>query len=103
MQGLAPNPHFSQEVVRSLGVMACCSDCSSIHTLDCSDYSYSGYYATLSLDFDSDSCFPHTVLVAVADSDRTSTRTGPALLFVVLTGILCYCAALHRIHITPMG
>ena len=69
MQGLAQNPPFSQEVVRSLGVMACCSDCSSIHTLDCSGYSNFDYYATHGLDFDSDSCFPHTVLVAVADSD----------------------------------
>ena len=64
MQGLGLSPHFSQEVVRSLEVMACCSDCSSIHTLDCSDC-----YATLGLDFDSNSCFPHTVLVAVVGSD----------------------------------
>ena len=66
MQGLVLSPPFSQEVVRSLGVMACCSDCSSIHTLDCSD---SDCYATLGLDFGFDSCFPYTVLVAVIDSD----------------------------------
>ena len=69
MQGLVLSPPFSQEVVRSLGVRACCSDCSSIHTLDCSDYSDSDCYATLDLDFDSDSYFPHIVLVAVIDSD----------------------------------
>ena len=69
MQGLVLSPPFSQEVVRSLGVMACCSDCSSIHTLNCSDCSDSDCYATLGLDFDSDSCFPHTVLVAVAGFD----------------------------------
>ena len=69
MQGLVLSLHFSQEVVRSLGLMACCSDCSSIHTRDCSDCSDSDYYATLGLDFDSDSCFPHTVLVDVAGSD----------------------------------
>ena len=66
MQGLVLSPPFSQEVVRSLGVMACCSDCSSIYTLDCSD---SDCYASLGLDFDSDSCFPRTVLFAVAGSD----------------------------------
>ena len=60
---------FSQEVVRLLGAMACCSDCSSIHTLDCSDCSDSDCYATLGLDFDFDNCFPNTVLVAVTDSD----------------------------------
>ena len=67
MQGLVPSQPFSREVVRSLGVVACCSDCSSIHNPDCSDYS--DYYATLGLDFGSDSCCPHTDPVAVADSD----------------------------------
>ena len=69
MQGLVPSPLFSQEVVRSLGVVACCSDCSFIHNLDCSNYYDSDYYATLGLDFGSDSCFPHIDPVAVADSD----------------------------------
>ena len=69
MQELVLSPPFSQEVVHSLGLMACCSDCSSIHTLDCFDCSNSDCYATLGLDFGSDSCFPHTVLVAVAGSD----------------------------------
>ena len=39
MQGLVLSPPFSQEVVRSLRLMACCFDFSSIHTLDCSDCS----------------------------------------------------------------
>ena len=69
MEGLVLSQPFSQEVVCSLGVTACCSDCSSIHTLDCSDCSDFDYYATLSLDFDSDNCFLHTVLAAVLDSD----------------------------------
>ena len=69
MQELVISQHFSQEVVRSLGVMARCSNCSSIHTLDCSYCSDSDCYATLGLDFGSDSYFPHTVLVAVTDSD----------------------------------
>ena len=69
MQGLFLSQLFSHEVVHSLGVMACCSDCSSIHTLDCSDYSDSDYCATLGLDFGSDNCFPHTVLAAVIDSN----------------------------------
>ena len=69
MQGLVLGPLFSQEVVCSLGVMAWCSDCSSIHTLDYSDCSDSDCYATLSLDFGSDSYFPHIVLVAMTGSD----------------------------------
>ena len=67
MQGLVPSPLFSRGVVLSFGEVACCSDCSSIHNPDCSDYS--DYYATLGLDFSSDGCCPHTDPVAVADSD----------------------------------
>ena len=69
MQGIILSQPFSQEVVRSLGVMACCSDCSSIHTLDCSDCSDFDYCATLVLDFGSDNCFPHIVLASVIGSD----------------------------------
>ena len=69
MQGFVLGPLFYQEMIRSLGVMAWCSDCSSIHTLDCSDCSDSDCYATLGLDFGSHSYFPHTVVVAVAGSD----------------------------------
>ena len=67
MQGLVPSPHFSLEVVRSLGVMVCCSDCSSLHNPNFSDYS--DYHTTLGLDSGSGSCCSHTNLVAVADSD----------------------------------
>ena len=67
MQGLVPRPPVSREVVRLHGVVACCSYCSSIHNPDYSDYSE--YYATLGLDFGSDSCCPHTDPVVVADSD----------------------------------
>ena len=63
MQGLVPSLPFSREVVRSLGVVACCSDCSSIHNPDCSDY-----YATLSPNSGSDSCC-YTDPAAVTDSD----------------------------------
>ena len=69
MQGLVLSLPFSQEVVHSLEVMAYCSDCSSIHTLGCSDCSDSDCYATLGLDFGSNSYFPHTTLVVVAGSD----------------------------------
>ena len=64
---LVPSPPFSWEVVRLLGVVACCSDCSSIHNSDFSDYSE--YYATFGLDFGSDSCCSHTDPIDVADSD----------------------------------
>ena len=67
MQGLVPTPPFSREVGRSLEVVACCSDCSSIHNLDCSDYT--DYYATLGLDSGSDSCCSHTDPIVVADYD----------------------------------
>ena len=69
MQGLVPTPPFSREAVRSPGVVACCSDCSSIHNLDCSDHS--DYCVTLGLDSDSDSdsCYSHTDPAAVTDSD----------------------------------
>ena len=67
MQGLVPSPSFSWEVVRSFWVVAYCSDCSSIHNPDCSDYS--DYYATLGLDSGSDNCCSHTDPVALADSD----------------------------------
>ena len=69
MQELALSPPFSQRVVHWFRLMAYCSDYSSIHTLDCSDCSGSDYYATLGPDFDSDNCFPHTVLAVVIDSD----------------------------------
>ena len=69
MQELALNPIFSQRVVHSLGLRAYCSGYFATRTLDGYDYSGSDCYATLTLDSDSGSCFPHTVLAAVIDSD----------------------------------
>ena len=66
-KGLFPSQPFTREVVCSLGVVACCYDCSSIHNPDCSDYS--DYYATLGLDSGSNSCCSHTNPIVVADSD----------------------------------
>ena len=56
---------FSREVVRLLGMVACCSDCSSIINPGCSDYS--DYYATLGLDSGSNSCCSHIDPVVGAD------------------------------------
>ena len=67
MQGLVPSPTFSWEVVHSLGVVACCFNCSSIHNPN--GFDYSNYYATLGLDSSSDSCCSHTNPVVVADSN----------------------------------
>ena len=67
MLELALNPTSFQGVVHWFGLMAHWSDYSAIHTLGCFDYA--DCYATLVPDSDSGSCFPHTVLVAVIDSD----------------------------------
>ena len=69
MLELALNPTSFQGVVHQLGLMAHCSDYSAIHTLDCFDYAGFDCYATLTPDSDFGSCFPHTVLAAVLDSD----------------------------------
>ena len=53
MQVLAQSLLFSQELVHSLEVLACCSDYSSNHNSDYSDYL--GYLSTLDLHSDSDS------------------------------------------------
>ena len=53
---------FFLVAVHSLRVVACCSNCSSIHNSDCSDY-----YATRGLDSGSDNCCSHTDPVVVAD------------------------------------
>ena len=67
MLRLALGPTSFQGVVHSFELMAHCSDYSAIHTLGCFDYA--DCYVTLVLDSDSGSCFSHTVLVAVIDSD----------------------------------
>ena len=53
MQVLAPSLLSSQGLVHSLGVVACCSDYSSIHNSDCSDYL--SYLSIPDLHSDSDS------------------------------------------------
>ena len=86
MQVLAPSLIFSQGLVHSLGVVACCSDYSSNHNFDCSDYL--GYLSIPNLhsDFNSGICSdmhsPHTALVVV---DSADSHIGPALLSSSLT------------------
>ena len=60
---LLPSQLFSLMVVCSLGVVACCSDYSSIHSYDCFDY-----YASLGPSSGSDSgmCYLHIDPVVVA-------------------------------------
>ena len=83
---LAPSLLFSQGLVHSLGVVACCSDYSSNHNSDCTDYL--GYPSIPDLHSDSDSsiCYdmhcPHTALAMV---DSTNSQIGPALLSFALT------------------
>ena len=86
---LAPSLLFSQRLVHSLGVMACCSDYSSNHNSDCSDYL--GYFSIYDLHFDYDFsiCFdmncPHTALAVV---DSSYSHIAPALLSSALTDTL---------------
>ena len=81
---LAPSLLSFQGVVHSLGVVACYSDYSSIHSSDCSDYS--DYLSIPGLDFDYDICFdmycPHISLGVV---DFTDSHIEPALLSSALT------------------
>ena len=83
---LAPSLLFSQGLVHSLGVIACCSDYSSNHNSDCSDYL--GCLSIPDLHYDSDSgicsdmhCL-HTALTVV---DSADSHIGPALLSSTLT------------------
>ena len=86
MQVLAPSLLSFQGVVHSLGVMACYSDYSSIHSSDCSDYSDCLSIPDLYSDSDSgiysDMHCPHTAL-AIVDSADLHIR--PALLSSALT------------------
>ena len=86
MQVLALSLLFSQGLVHSLGVVACCFDYSSNHNSDCSDYL--GYLSILDLHSDSDfgicsdmHC-PHTALAVI---DSTDSHIGPTLLSSALT------------------
>ena len=81
MQVLALSLLSSQGVVHSLGVVACYSDYSSIHSSDCSDYSDCLSIPDLHSYSDSGICSdmhcPHTALAVV---DSTDSHIGPALL-----------------------
>ena len=81
MQVLAPSLLFSQGLVHSLGVMACCSDYSSNHNFDCSDYLGYLFIPDLRSNSDSGICsdmhWPHTALAVV---DYADSHTGPTLL-----------------------
>ena len=70
---LAPNLLSSQGVVHSLGVVACYSDYSSIHSSDSSDYSDCLSIPDLHSDSDfsicSDMHCPHTALAVVNSVD----------------------------------
>ena len=84
MQVLAPSLLSCQGVVHSLGVVACYSDYSSIHSSYCSDYS--DYLSIPDPDSDSDICSdmycPHIALVVV---DSADSHIRPALLSSALT------------------
>ena len=86
---LAPSLFFSQGVVHSLEVVACCFDYSSNHNSDCSDYL--GYLSIHDLHSNSDSGIcsdmhcPHTALAMV---DYADSHIGPALLSSALTDTL---------------
>ena len=86
MKVLAPSLLSSQGVVHSLEVVACYSDCSSIHSSDCSDYS--DCLSIPSLDFDSDFgiCYDmHCLHTALTVVDSTNSHIEPALLSSALT------------------
>ena len=86
MQVLAPSLLFSQGLAHSLRVVACCSDYSSNHNSDCSDYlgylSIPGLHSNFDSGICSDMHCPHTVLIVV---DSTDLHIGPTLLSSALT------------------
>ena len=86
MQVLAPSLLFSQGLVHLLGVVACCSDYSSNHNSNCSDYF--GYLFSPDLHSDSNSgicsdmpCL-HIALIVV---DSADSHIRPTLLSFTLT------------------
>ena len=85
MQVLASSLLFSQGLVHSLGVVACCSDYSSNHNSDCSDYL--GYLSIPNLHSGicSDMHCPYIALVVV---DSADSRIRPALLSSAVTNTL---------------
>ena len=83
---LAQSLLFSQGLVYSLGVVACCYDYSSNHNYDCSDYL--GYLSIPDRHSDSDSgiCFDmHCLHIALVVVDSTDTHIWPALLSSAMT------------------
>ena len=86
MKVLAPSLLSFQGVVHSLGVVACYSDYSSIHSSDCSDYSDFLSIPNLHFDYDFGICSDmhclHTALVVV---DSVDSHIGHALLSSSLT------------------
>ena len=99
MQVLAPSLLFSQGLVHSLMVMACCSDYSSNHNSD-----YLGYLSIPDLHSDSDygicsdmHC-PHTTFAVV---DSADSHIKPALLSSALTDTPEYCDFHRKIHKFP--
>ena len=86
MQVLAPSLLSSHGVVHSLGVVACYSDYSAIHSFDCSDYSDCLFISGLDSDSDSGICFDmHCLHTAFAIVDSADSHIGPALLSSTLT------------------
>ena len=81
MQVLSPSLLSSQGVVHSLGVVACYSDYSSIHSSDCSDYSDCLSIPGLDSDFDYGICYDmHCLHITLTIVDSADSHFGSALL-----------------------
>ena len=81
MQVLAQSLLFFSGVGSFTWVVACCSDYSSNHNSDCSDYL--GYLSIPELHYDSDSgicSYMHCLHTAFAVVDSTDSHIEPALL-----------------------
>ena len=103
MQVLAPSLLSSQGLVHSLVVVACCSDYSSNHNSDCSDYLGYLTISNLHSDFDSSICSDmHCPHIALAVIDSADSHIGPNLLSSALTDTPWYCAVHRKIHKFPM-
>ena len=85
MQVLTPTLLSSQGVVHSLGVVACYSDYSSIHSFDCSDYSGCLSITDLHSDSNSGICsYMHCLHTVLAVIDSADSHIEPALLSFAL-------------------
>ena len=86
MQVLAPSLLSSQGVVHSLGVVACYSDCSSIHSSNCSNYSECLSIPELDSNSDFGICSDmHCLHIALIIVDYDNSPTEPTLLSSALT------------------